>query len=377
VVTLQGTISGIEKDPRQHPRSAIRWGEGDILQLDFERSGSRPLGLVRIETSSGASTVEASQINRIIRLAGDQVQIAYNGSLTRDGKLLTPLPIDWSTAKLVTDPNHTHSLAAGETLEKIFRERVAPTGVTMEQFRQANADLFARASSLALGTKVLLPQLAIENDRAHPFSGELTMRTLRGNEEIIPASALLSIEGESPHDIRFSYFMRFVIQSQGVYATDGSTGASVSNGARHVNQIDLTVERGGARPAWAKDAQLRGVHGPLVRQAGDRVVFAAGTYGEHGSSAWKGWYQLNERGQLVNEGWIDGMPDFAWGGLGELNWSAGSKFSPEMPSELRLKLFVNGVAALRDNTAEAQALADRLNLPSNWRDHLVPADQRR
>jgi hypothetical protein len=356
-----------------HPRSAIEWGEGDTLRLNFERTSSRPLGMVRLE---GGSSVEASQISSIIRLAGDKVMIVYGSNWTQEGKLSTPLPLDWSTAKVVTRDESYHTLANGETLEKIFRDKVEATGVTMDQFRQANAALFARAGSLAIGTRVAIPQLSIENDKANPFTGEFVMRGLNGNEEIIPANKLLSVQGESPHDIRFSYFMRFVMESQGVYATDGSTGASVSNGARYVNSIDLVVERGGARPAWAKDAQLRGVFGPLVREPGDRVVFAAGTYGEHNSTAWKGWYQLNARGQMVNEGWIDGMPDFAWGGLGKLNWQAGSKFSPEMPSELRLKLFVNGVAALRDNTPEGRALAERLNLPPNWRDFVTPPNLR-
>jgi hypothetical protein len=375
VVTERGSLTGVEKDPRHHPKSALRWHEGDILEIDLERSSSRPLGVVRMETTNGASSIEAAQINRIIRLGGDQVQVVYNGSWTQEGKLVTALPLDWTAAKIVVAPENAHPLAAGETLDRIYREKVAPTGVTREQFREANADLFRRAASLQPGTMVAIPRLSIENDKAQPFSGEVVLRTMRGTDEIIPASSLLSVQGESPHEIRFSYFMRFVIQSNGVYATDSSTKASVSNGARHVNAIDLVVERGGNRPEWAKKAELRGAFGPLVREAGDRVVFAAGTYGEHGSTAWKGWYQLNARGQIINEGWIDGMPDFAWGGLGKLDWTAGSKFSPEMPWELRLKLFVNGVAALRDNTDEGRALAERLNLPSNWHDYVTPRDR--
>jgi hypothetical protein len=248
----------------------------------------------------------------------------YNESQSRTGKLVTPLPLDWSQAAPLSD-----------------------------------------------GTS----RLAIENDPAHPFSGELVLKTVRGTEEIIPADRLQSVLGESEQEIRFSYFMRFVIQSEGIYATDAATGASVSNGARYVNNVDLVVERGAGRPAWAKDEHLRGIYGPLVRQPGDHIVFAAGTYGDHNSAAWKGWYQVNDRGQIINEGWISGMPDTAWGGLGDLDWRATSSFVSELPWEMRVSLFVNGRKELRDNTPEGDALARRLNLPSNWREFITPQDR--
>jgi hypothetical protein len=378
LITDWGTLSGFELDPRNSPRSAIEWREGDRLQVSFNRDRTTTLGSIRLQTASGVELVDAAKINRFIRTGADEVTIVYNGSWTRTGKLVTSVPLDWSQAQPATGTSENDGIktiqsGAGDTLDSIFRRHAQPIGVSEEAFRQANADLYASGVALAEGTAVKIPQLVIQADPAHPFTGELVLRTVRGTEEIIRADQLQSVLGETEYDIRFSYFMRFVIESNGIYATDASTGASVSNGARYVNNIDLHVERGGGRPSWAKNETLRGVHGPLVRQPGDHVVFAAGTYGEHGSAAWKGWYQVNDRGQIINEGWISGMPDTAWGGLGDLNWQKTSSFVSELPWEMRVKLFVNGRQELRDNTPEGDALARRLNLPSNWRDYITPA----
>ncbi len=432
IITDFGQMQGFDSDPRVYPRSMIEWLPGDHLQINFDKHSDHPPGVLRLQTASGPETIDASKVVRLIQAQNGEVTVVYNSSWTKTGKLLTPLSLDWAHAPLVagssdseggltiTAHSEAYKMQANDTLDRIYRQRVQATGVSYAAFKEANADLYAHAQSLALDTPVKIPvlmsdlyrdnaaplgiseadfkaanpelyartqavaydgetfkvpQRVIQNDPAHPFVGELVLKTVRGTEEIIPADHLLSVNGESEQDIRFTYFMKFVIDSRGVYATDASTGASVSNGARYVNDINLVVERGAERPDWAKDQVLAGIYGPLVRQAGDHIVFAAGTYGENQSSAWKGWYQVNDRGQVVNEGWISGMPDTAWGGLGDLDWHKQSSFVSELPWEMRVKLFVNGRKELRDNTPEGQALAQRLNLPSNWRDYITPADQ--
>ena len=62
------------------------------------------------------------------------------------------------------------------------------------------------------------------------------------------------------------------------------------------------------------------------------------------------------------------LPDFGWGATGNLDWLAKSSFNPYMDPELRLKLFVNGVA----DVAKLEAQAEALGLPKDWKKYLEP-----
>ncbi len=77
--------------------------------------------------------------------------------------------------------------------------------------------------------------------------------------------------------------------------------------------------------------------------------------------------QVGKHGRILNEGFTEGMPDFGWSANGKLDWSAKSSFNPHMDPEFRVALLVNGVGALKVDGAETEALAQKLNLPANWK----------
>ncbi|EFX60838.1 hypothetical protein DAPPUDRAFT_275212 [Daphnia pulex] len=203
--------------------------------------------------------------------------------------------------------------------------------------------------------------------------GGFTVELDDGSSKRVTAGEVSQIAGESQKDMRLSQYMVWVGQNQGMYATDGSTGVVVSNGMRWVNKIDIREDTGEERPKWAPSGDLAGIEGPLVRQAGDKVLWVQGLYASNPTSDptstnFAGWVQVSKSGRIVNEGFTTGQPDFGWGATGNLDWLAKSSFNPYMDPELRLKLFVNGVA----DVAKLEAQAEALGLPKDWKKYLEP-----
>ncbi|MCC7384886.1 MAG: hypothetical protein IT384_23765 [Deltaproteobacteria bacterium] len=206
----------------------------------------------------------------------------------------------------------------------------------------------------------------------YSIRGAITVE-IGGDTQRINLSDVSQITGETKKDMRMSELMVWVSENGGLFATDGSTGVVVSNGMRWVNKIDLAESQTDERPGWAKDKELVGIDGPLVRQAGDKILWARALYSYDGKSeanseAFSGWVQVSKSGRILNEGFISGQPDFGWSGYGPLNWNARSSFNKHMIPEFRLRVFVNGVS----DQAKLQGLADAGNLPSNWKTFLEP-----
>jgi hypothetical protein len=210
----------------------------------------------------------------------------------------------------------------------------------------------------------------IKQDDTLPIRGSLTVETLNGTRRIA-VKDVKSISGEAKEGTRFSSYLAYIGDSEGMYATDSVLDPLVSNGERWVNKIELDEKIDGTRPAWLPATKvLTGLQGKLELRPGDKVVYARGMYryGEHTLAtnvAFSGWYQVRW-GRIVNEGFISGEPDFAWGASGPLNWLAPSSFNPNMDPELRVALMVNGIAGMNDE------LATRLNLPTNWKSYQTP-----
>jgi hypothetical protein len=211
----------------------------------------------------------------------------------------------------------------------------------------------------------------LTQDETFPIRGELSVELANGQTRSVPAKAVNQVVGEMQNDLRISQFVTWVSQNKGMYATDSSTGPVVSNGMRWTNEIEQDVRHADDRPDWAPQGDLRGVEGGLERQAGDKLVWIRGRYGNEGgpanSSAFEGWVQVSKHGRVLNEGFTKGEPDFGWSADGKLNWLAQSSFNPYMEPELRLALLVNGVKDLKADTENTAAIAERLNLPANWR----------
>ena len=202
--------------------------------------------------------------------------------------------------------------------------------------------------------------------------GDIEITTSMGNKERIAASDISQIIGEAQEDMRLSQYMTWVSQNQGMYATDASLGIVVSNGMRWVNKIDIEVQTGDTRPAVAPDGDLKGIEGPLERQAGDKLLWVNARYAykeaqDATTTNFKGWIQVGKSGRILNEGFTGGAPDFGWSATGPLNWEAKSSFNPYMDPQLRMKILVNGVS----DTSVLASRAKELNLPQNWVSHRV------
>ena len=216
-------------------------------------------------------------------------------------------------------------------------------------------------------------KLVLTQDGSFPIRGDISFELANGQTKSVPAASVSQIVGEMQNDLRISQFTTWVSQNKGMYATDASTGPVVSNGMRWTNEIEQDVRHADDRPDWAPQGDLRGVEGPLERQAGDKLVWLRGRYGNNGgpanSSAFEGWVQVSKHGRVLNEGFTKGEPDFGWSANGKLDWMAKSSFNPYMEPELRIALLVNGAKDLKADTEATAALAERLNLPANWRDY--------
>jgi hypothetical protein len=279
------------------------------------------LGTLEVKTSSGTETIDVRNLISITREADGSATLKTKDqwSSTVKGELLTEVP--WAKAKDVD------------------------------------------------GKKVL------EQGEDMPIRGGFTIALQDGSTRRVTASEVSQIQGETQKDLRLSQFMVWVGQTDGMYATDASTGPVVSNGMRWTNKLDVRDEDGDARPQWAEGKDLVGIEGPLQRQAGDRMLFVQGLYGQNAdsdptSSAFSGWVQVSKSGRILNEGFVSGQPDFGWGAIGKLDWMAKSSFNPFVEPDLRLSLFVNGVK----DQAKLEAMATAGNLPSNWKSYLVPQE---
>jgi hypothetical protein len=212
----------------------------------------------------------------------------------------------------------------------------------------------------------------LKQDASMPIRGAISVEMWNGKSERIATTDIENITGETMVNTRFSQFMTYVSHNEGMYATDSVTAPMVSNGMRWVNKLELDEKNDGTKPAWVGPYDLEGLNGKLELKEGDKVIYGRGMYryGGHGnadSTAFAGWYQVRD-GRIVNEGFIEGEPDFSWGSDGPLNWLAPSSFNQHMDPELRVALMVNGVVGMNDE------LAKRLNLPSNWKSYLVEQD---
>ncbi|MCK6552183.1 hypothetical protein L6R52_40505, partial [Myxococcota bacterium] len=219
-------------------------------------------------------------------------------------------------------------------------------------------------------------KLVLEQTAEHPIRGALKMTLDDGTEKYVSTSEISQIVGEMQKDLRISQYAAWVSHNQGMFATDSSTGEVVSNGMRWVNKIDSDVREGEDRPAWAPEGELRGIQGALERVAGDKIVWMRGLFAyekgqEPSSEAFEGWVQVDKNGRILNEGFTSGQPDFGWSADGPLDWKKPSSFNPHMDADLRIALFVNGV---KERGADLEALAQRLNLPANYKDYLVAQD---
>lgn len=212
----------------------------------------------------------------------------------------------------------------------------------------------------------------LDNSPDRPVLGELSIKLPNGSERNVRVQQVSSVTGEVASDVRFSDFLGFVSRMDGVYGTDASLGSSISNGVRWANDIERVESHGGQRPEWMSKGPLTGSAGPLVREPGDKVIYARGLYKWSAesqlTSTFKGWVQMNAQGRILNEGFTEGAPDFAWAPAGPLDWFVSKNtFNPHVPSDLRIKLFVNGIQDMQ----RLEEMAERLNFPSNWREYRV------
>ncbi|MEE2902720.1 MAG: hypothetical protein VYC39_10330, partial [Myxococcota bacterium] len=168
-----------------------------------------------------------------------------------------------------------------------------------------------------------------------PIRGEVEISTSYGKDLRVSTSDISNIIGETQQDMRISQYTTWVSQNKGMYATDASLGIVVSNGMRWVNKIDIDVQTGDERPPGAPKVELKGIEGPMKRQAGDKLLWINGRYAyransDANSSNFRGWVQVNKTGRIINEGFVAGAPDFGWSATGPLDWNAKSSFNPYM-----------------------------------------------
>jgi hypothetical protein len=149
----------------------------------------------------------------------------------------------------------------------------------------------------------------------------------------------------------------------------------VSNGKRWVNKIEVDQRRTADKPEWISEYdKVEGEAGPIDFKEGDQVMWVRGLYryggeGEANSSSFSGFYQVRD-GVIVNQGFIDGEPDFVWGAdlAAGINLQAKSSYNAYMPPELRMKLMINGVKDLNDEKAKS------LGMPANWKTMRIPQE---
>lgn len=245
------------------------------------------------------------------------------------------------------------------------------------QIEEANAEVMARpAAWVKSGENLIVPERFLSFTVEQPFVGDFFMHRTDGVDITVRADEVQYIQGETPHDLRFSHYVSFVQRAEGIYVNEGSLGRGIANSRKWIDSIQSYVTHGEDRPAFSGDAPLLGIRGPLVRQDGDKLVFQAGMAGD--TSVFAGWMQVDEAtGRVLNEGFTYGEPDFVWGVHGvKLDWNARSTYiGSAMDPDYRIALFVNGVPDLRNQTEEGLAMAERLNLPSNWRSYIVTEDE--
>lgn len=332
--------------------------------------------LDRIAGQTGLSRTQLERANReaIAAVAVEMEQEGENVSTIPEGTELT----------LVT-PEHEVMVPSSEDGPRFFTLDeahaaldVSRSGVTADQLHDTNPHVAERpAGWVKQGDKINIPERFLSFSADQPFKGDFFMRRTDGVDITVRADEVRYIEGETPHDVRFTHYLRFVQQSKGVYGNEGSLTRSISNGRRWVDNIALYQTQGADRPDWIRgDDRLAGIDGPLVRQPGDKMVFAAGT--ANGSNTFSGWYQVDQQsGRVLNEGFINGEPDFLWGIHDSgLNWNARSTYIGDaMTPEFRLGIIVNGIEALRTQTDDAERIAEELDLPFNWQRYIVTDEE--
>ncbi|MCK6545559.1 hypothetical protein L6R52_06790 [Myxococcota bacterium] len=293
---------------------------GDAIAI-FDAPKRPMLGTLELERGGQTVSVDVRYLDRLVKNADGTVTATMNGDYSGWNKEVT--------GKLTTDVPWAKGTREGETT------------------------VLKQTSDFAI-------------------RGAFTLELLDGSTRRVAASDVSQIVGEMQKEMRISQFMAWVSQNEGMFATDGSTGVVVSNGMRWVNRLEISQHTDDVRPEWAKDQKLKGVQGDLARVEGDKMLYVAGLYGNAGqepnSTLFTGWIQVDKTGRILNEGFVSGEPDFGWSATGNLEWLAASSFNPHMSPELRLKLFVNGVA----DQAKLEKMAAAGNLPANWRDYLTP-----
>ncbi len=271
-----------------------------------------------------------------------------------------------------------HSVRAGgegpQTIAQVMaKPELAVFAYTAEAVAAANENITARpAAWVKSGENLIVPERFLSFTAEQPFVGDFFMHRTDGVDITVRADEVEYIQGETPHDVRFSHYVSFVQRAEGVYVNEGSLGRGIANSRKWIDSIESYVTHGEERPQWSGDAPLVGIGGPLVRQDGDKLVFQAGMAGTN--RVFSGWMQVDEAsGRVLNEGFTYGEPDFVWGIHDvKLDWNARSTYiGSAMDPQYRIALFVNGVPDLRNQTEEGLAIAERLNLPSNWASYIV------
>ena len=143
-----------------------------------------------------------------------------------------------------------------------------------------------------------------------PIRGEVEISTSFGKDLRVPTSDISSITGETQQDMRISQYTTWVSQNKGMYASDASLGIVVSNGMRWVNKIDIDVQTGDERPPGAPKVELKGIEGPMKRQAGDKLLWINGRYAyransDANSSNFRGWIRSTRQAASSTKGlWL-------------------------------------------------------------------------
>jgi hypothetical protein len=312
---IEGHLADNILEKENGPGLSKRVGS-DVLAV-HDAPGHPILGTVTVKTESGELEIDAAKLRTLTQTADGKVTIDY------------------------TQSDDTITTVKGELMTKV-------------PWNKAEVD----------GTSKVLKQ-----DKRWLVRGELTIDS-DGTKQKIACSDVHQIMGEVQTDMSFSRFATYVAKNEGVFATDSAKNAVVSNGVRWITAYEPDATRGDDRPPWVSETPTKGIHGALVRKANDTIVYARGLYDEGRSVAFSGWYQVVD-GRIVNEGFLSGEPDFAWGANGPIDWKAKSSFNPHMPWEMRLALFVNGVK----DQAALKKMADAGNLPRDWKKYLVAQDE--